>query len=437
MIPTSYKELITKYASSAIFKNFFTTLSGTTLAQAIQVLAAPILTYYYSTEIFGVFTLYFSVANSIAVIATLRYELAIMLPEKEDDAKQLVNISLLMTLGLSILTLLVMLVSRSYWATWLDASDLNLFLLLAAFSVLSTGIFQTLIMFATRKEQFKRSSYMRVVQSLTFASFPVVFYYLGFHSSGLVIGYVVSQVVTTFIFSLVSLRVISSAIHIWNWNAMRSQMIRYKGFPGFNSLHAFMDMVQVSVMNFLIAILYGQAALGLYSMAYRVLRAPLGIIGSAISQVLYQKMSDNYNKGISNYTLYRSTVKGIGLFSIPLFSLIALIAPAAFGFFLGAGWVEAGWYAVYMTPLFIFTFISSPLSHLPNINSKQGTFLTMVFSINLFAFSFFYILSIFSGIIYFSLLAYSIIWMLGSLAILYWFKQLSQKSLQFNSETDE
>ncbi|MBU6204955.1 MAG: oligosaccharide flippase family protein [Bacteroidetes bacterium] len=428
MIPHSLKESFKNKAKSALFRNIITTISGTTIAQAIQVLAAPLLTYFYSTELFGVFTLYFSIASTIIVIATLRYELAIMLPDSDEDALQLINVSVCLTVMLSVISFLFFYLSSAYWATWLEVPELALYIPYVALSVLSSGIFQAMIVYITRQKNFRLVSVLRVLQALSFAITPVLFYYLGYESSGLVYGYIGSQVMSALIIILVTYQILIRAFKLWNIGAMRMLMVRYKGFPGFNSLHAFSDMLQNSIINFLINAFYGQTALGLYSMAYRVLRAPLGIIGTAISQVLYQKMSENFNAGQGNAVIFDKSVRYTSIFSVPLFLIIDIIAPASFAWILGEEWREAGWYVIFLSPLFLVTFVVSPLSHLPNISGYQGRFLMMITTINALSLILFSAFSSINHSIYYALLVYSLTWMFGYIILLKWFHQLSHKS---------
>jgi O-antigen/teichoic acid export membrane protein len=51
------------------------------LGQAITVLVSPILTRLYTPEDFGVFGVYASILGIVTVVASLRYEYALPLPE--------------------------------------------------------------------------------------------------------------------------------------------------------------------------------------------------------------------------------------------------------------------------------------------------------------------------------------------------------------------
>ena len=80
--------------------NVLTLMTGTTIAQAIPIAISPILTRIYTPEDFGVFALFLAITGVFSVVASGRYELALMLPRKEEDA---INI---FALGMMIIVLL-------------------------------------------------------------------------------------------------------------------------------------------------------------------------------------------------------------------------------------------------------------------------------------------------------------------------------------------
>ena len=92
---------------SEFSRNVLTLMTGTTIAQAIPIAISPILTRIYAPEDFGMFALYMSVASIISVIATGRYELAIMLPKKDEDAVNIVALSIIISFFVSFISLLI------------------------------------------------------------------------------------------------------------------------------------------------------------------------------------------------------------------------------------------------------------------------------------------------------------------------------------------
>src|SRR5690606_9512079 len=91
-------------------RNVATLISGSAVAQAIPVAISPILTRIYTPEEFGIFATYLGIAAIASVLVTGRYELAIMLPERDEDAIQVAALSLLLTFVVSLFLLVVAIV---------------------------------------------------------------------------------------------------------------------------------------------------------------------------------------------------------------------------------------------------------------------------------------------------------------------------------------
>ena len=75
---------------SEFSKNVLTLMTGTTIAQTIPVAISPILTRIYTPEDFGIFAIYLAITAILGNIVSGRYELAIMIPKKDEDAINLI-----------------------------------------------------------------------------------------------------------------------------------------------------------------------------------------------------------------------------------------------------------------------------------------------------------------------------------------------------------
>ena len=80
---------------SEFVRNFLTLMTGNVIAQLIPVLASPALTRLFSPAEFGLLGLFMIITNSFSVVGAARFEFAIMLPEKDEDAKNVFALSLL------------------------------------------------------------------------------------------------------------------------------------------------------------------------------------------------------------------------------------------------------------------------------------------------------------------------------------------------------
>src|SRR5690606_10969368 len=96
-------------------------LSGSTaVGQVVVILASPILARLYTPEDFGTLGVIASLLGIISVIASLRYQLAIPIPEDDEEASQLVVASAGIVLLFSGITVLLMHVWGDIISLWLN-----------------------------------------------------------------------------------------------------------------------------------------------------------------------------------------------------------------------------------------------------------------------------------------------------------------------------
>ena len=100
------KRAIRTIWNSEFFKNVATLISGTSIAQAFSVIIYIFLSRIYTEEDFGVFGLYMNILNITIIFSTAKYELAILLPKSEKESLNLLGLSGLISVGVSLILLL-------------------------------------------------------------------------------------------------------------------------------------------------------------------------------------------------------------------------------------------------------------------------------------------------------------------------------------------
>ncbi|MCS5582709.1 MAG: oligosaccharide flippase family protein, partial [Pseudomonadales bacterium] len=117
---------------------------GTAAGQLIVIAASPILTRLYSPEDFGMLAVYGGVLGILGVIASLRYQLAIPLPDTDREALHIVALSLLIVgLMTGIVWLAVVLAGQEFVAL-LNTPELAEYLWLLPVGLFLVGVFQVL-----------------------------------------------------------------------------------------------------------------------------------------------------------------------------------------------------------------------------------------------------------------------------------------------------
>ncbi|BAF71056.1 lipopolysaccharide biosynthesis protein [Sulfurovum sp. NBC37-1] len=360
---------------SEFSRNVLTLMTGTTIAQSIPIAISPILTRIYTPEDFGVFALYMSIASLFSVMATGRYELAIMLPEKDSDAINIVALSIIISFFISFISFIVIYVFNAKITDLLGNPEIATWLYFIPVAVLLTGIYQSLNYWSNRKKQYKRLAASRVIQSGTTAAVNLGMGLGGFGSSGLILGSVLGQGVTTTILGKL----------VWQEDRQRLLQIKtvkifslakkHKKLPIYNLPNAIIDGFRLSGISILIAKFFTAATLGQFSLAFKMVQTPMSLISSSLSQVFYQKVSSSKRSD-----LYRIVVRFIlkaSLVAIPVFLFIYLFADDIFVFIFGENWKLAGEAASVLTPWLFLNFISSPLGTILIVLNKQEVILNV------------------------------------------------------------
>ena len=347
-------------------------MTGTVIGQLIPILASPFLTRLYSGEQFGVFALYMSISSFFSLLASARYDVAIVLPAEQKKAVNLLGLSLLIAVIITIVSFLMMEICSTGFSLWFNEPRLTFYLKLVPLSVISMGVYQALSNWALREKKFRTISASRIIQSVFTVVVSLILAFTSEFYHGLIFGFIAGQIAGAI---FISFAVLSSNPVEWsaiNRGEMKSVAKEYESFPRVNTAHVMLDGFQNNGITFLISLLFGNLVLGWYSLSYRILRAPLAFIGAAFSQVLYQQMSEMKNQGITLRPIVIQNLKKITLIGLPFFFMIILFAPVLFKIFFGTDWEKAGVLAQLMSPWLFLNFLTSPVSQIPNILNRQS-----------------------------------------------------------------
>ncbi|MEA2018328.1 MAG: oligosaccharide flippase family protein [Campylobacterota bacterium] len=358
---------------SEFSRNVLTLMTGTTIAQAIPFALSPIITRIYSPEDFGMFALYFSILGLVGVIATARYEIAIVLPKTDEDAINILALSLSITIFLTLLVSILIFFFKDSVLDLFNATDIGSLLYLMPLSLLLVGFYNSFNYWSNRKKRFKNISNSRVIQSLGTGSGQIGFGTSGIFG-GMILGNIIGSIFSTTILIKKFIQNDTLLIKNIDKNKAIEQMKIYKDFPLVNSFHVFSDVAKTSLSVMLISAYFGSAVLGFYALSIRVLQAPLGIIGSSFGQVLYQRFNTAKENNETIYDIAKNVMIKLILFALPIFITLYFISPELFAFVFGEKWRVAGEYTQILLPYLFMNFLISPISQIPIILNKQKQF---------------------------------------------------------------
>ena len=362
---------------SEFSRNVLTLMTGTTIAQAIPIAISPILTRIYTPEDFGLFALYISIALLFATAATGRYELAIMLPKKESDAVNIVFLSLLITLIITLLTLFIVFFFNQSITNILGNQDISSWLYFIPFTVFFMGLYQSLNYWNNRKKEYKRLAISRVVQSGVTGGANLGMGGLQFGASGLIVGNIIGQSLSTlYLFNHVY-KEDSRSIRFFNKIKIIALLKKYKKLPLLNMPNVLIDNFRLSGINILIAKFFTTSTLGQFALAWKMVQTPMSVIGKSLSQVFFQKIASVKRDEL--YAIIKKFIVKASLVALPIFLIIYFFSVDIFSFVFGENWSEAGEAASVMSPWLFLNFLTSPLSQIFIILNKQE--IMLIFSI--------------------------------------------------------
>jgi O-antigen/teichoic acid export membrane protein len=343
---------------------------GTALGQAITVLASLILTRLYKPEDFGILAVYSSILGILSVVASWRYELAIPLPERDEDAVNLVALSLgivvLMTLVVGLGTWLL----ENHIVHWLNAPGLRAYLWLLPIGMLLVGSYQVFNYWAIRKKAFGIIARTKLYQGFGTSFTQVLSGFLNPSPLGLLLGQIVGQSAGVSSLFKTFWKPNGNFLHVINSTNLSKILRRYRSFPLFSSWAGVFNTLSMQLPTLMISSLFGVRITGFYMLAYRVLWMPTQLLSQATTQVLLSAGSEARRQGnISN--LVTSSFKRLVLVGLPYFVFIGLIAPELTMLVFGEDWRETGVMIQWLTPWIFLVFITSPLSAFSVVLEKQ------------------------------------------------------------------
>lgn len=343
---------------------------GAALGQAVTVLASPILTRLYGPDDFGVMAVYVSLLSIFSVIASLRYQLAIPLPEKDEEAANV------LALSLGIVLLMSAFVGVGVWffaeqiIGWVNAPALRPYLWLLPVGMGMVGTYKVFNYWAVRKQAFARIARTKINQGLGSVFTQIGLGLLKLGPIGLLVGQIVGQAAGTTTLATLAWKQDAKALKVVTPRGMCRMASRYRRFPLFSSWSGVLNTLSVQVPTLMLSFFFGSAITGLYALSHRVMSLPLQLIGQAIAQVFFPTAVEAHRKG-SIATTTEAIFKRLVLIGIPALLLTGLAAPELFAVIFGKEWREAGIYAQWLTPWMFLVFVSSPLSMLPSVMEKQ------------------------------------------------------------------
>lgn len=366
---------------SEFSRNVLTLMTGTTIAQAIPIAISPILTRIYTPEDFGVYSLFISILYILASFITAKYELAIMIPKKDEDAINIFALGFIITFLISILTLIFIIFFSSYLIGFLKNDNIGFWLYFIPISIFFTGIYNILYYFNNRRKNYTDIKNTTILKSIILAIFQLSVGYIKTGPAGLISGQLFSIIFANLkLFKNVfSDKNIISKISILKIYALAK---KYRKFPLYVATGSIFDNISRNLTTILISVFYGLTTAGFYSMSKRIMDLPIALAGDSIRQVFFKEFLKQKLDVKDLMIIFLKTLKYLLLIGFVFFSGLYLIVEDLFAFVFGETWRIAGTYTKIMIPLFFIRFVVETIMPIDTVMEKQNYY--FIFNLILF-----------------------------------------------------
>jgi len=356
---------------SEFFRNVATLISGTSLAQAFSVVIYIVLSRIYTEEDFGVFGLYMNILNITIIFATAKYELAILLPKSEKESFNLLGLSSLISVSVSLLLMVLVVSLNPLLCKWFGSDQISVWLYFIPLSTLLVGWFTSFRNYSNRQKRYKLIAGANIGQSVSNSLMKLGLGFLIAGAAGLIFGVIFGQLVGFLIFLVVHWRYNASKIAWIKWSEMKRLGKQYSLFPRYNMWQGLINNLSGAFPVFILSAYFSTGIAGFYTFGYMILYRPVNLIANAFYQVMFQRFVEKQHQEASILNEVKLFIKRTFQVLIIPFVLMGFFAPQVFGFIFGSAWVEAGRYAQILLPWIFMVSLVMPLSFIPDLYKKQ------------------------------------------------------------------
>jgi O-antigen/teichoic acid export membrane protein len=345
---------------------------GTALGQAIILLAAPVLTRLYAPSDFGAFAVYSSLLFTFAVVVSLRFDLAILLPADDGEAASVLRLSRRAAMVMALLVGGLLAAAAPWIAEVTDTPAVAHGLWMLPLGLWGAGSFQALNAWTLRRRAFRSTAAGQVSQAGGRAGSQIAF---GFGGLGLgllagdALGRAIGAVTLTWHATRGGPQVRAPKPTL----PMRVVASKYRRFPLLSSWAALVSQAGFQAPAFLLAALYGPKVAGWYALGQRVVAMPTVLLGSSIAQVYLQRAAALARTDARKVRRLFFRAAGLLLVvGVLPFGILALAGPRLFGFVFGPGWEETGRFLQVLSGMLLVQFVVVPLSQTLHLLQRQG-----------------------------------------------------------------
>ncbi|MCG8449224.1 MAG: oligosaccharide flippase family protein, partial [Pirellulales bacterium] len=341
---------------------------GAGLAQVALICFSPVLSRMYAPEAFATFALFAVIAHLLSIAGSGRYEMALMLPEKDVEA----GCALIMAGGLPLVVTVIGYLGMIICT--LAGASLKLWVWTVPVGALVFAWGTVTLRWQARKQRFSAIAHAEMVAVAISLTFQLTAGMLANQASGmyLVAGQLLGRMAAVgFLWQTMKEDWLSFKDVVSRRKVLKTAK-DYIHFPLFSSTASLIGKVNQEVPKLMLAAFFSSHALGSFALCTRALNTPTSLVGRAIGDVFFPWISKSRNNTSKTREMLLY-VCGASLLLILGPALVLFFwAEQLFVFVFGEQWALAGAYARLLIPVLIAQFVVQPVALALHAFEKQS-----------------------------------------------------------------
>ncbi len=350
-------------------RNVSKLLLANVVAQAIGLAVYPLLTRLYAPEDFGLLNLFTALGGVFVILSTLDWHKAIVLPQRDEDARAVAQLALFAVAALTIFLLLTIPLSHPI-AQLFNSPQLAAYYWMLPFYVCLVGVWNILNYCFIRRKTYGGIGGYAVAQSLFSVGYKTAFGYGGLLQGGLIYSTLLSPL-CALLAIFIPIKNNLRTLFVGTTTPLRQVASTYSNFPKYSLPHTLINNIAYQLPVLLLTPFFGTRLVGFWSMAILLSFTPVNMITNALHQVFYQKTTEQVNLRQSIRHFYRNFTLYALAIIIPFFIALWFVLPSLTRWMLGDEWRITGEYIRWLLLWLVPKILCASTGYLFDVFGKQ------------------------------------------------------------------
>jgi O-antigen/teichoic acid export membrane protein len=347
------------------------------IAGGITMLTLPIITQIFSVSDLGKYQMLLSIIMIFGVVASLKFETAMVLPKDNEMSGLLFQLSIFV---LILFTVTIAFINYFFYETLMESFNgkvLSKISMLIPIGIFFYGLLEIIKYGLIRMKKFNDYAKVQLYKVVITQSSAIGVGLFYPHFISLFGSYLIGFIIVSILFFKKSFH---SVTHL-TAKSIKYLVVQYKKFPIINSSMVFINTLSNELPVFFLGKFFSLEMVGFYMLANKMAVLPMNLLGTSVTKVYLQKASDSYNHSPRQLSVvYKKTVKRLVTIGFIPFLCLGIFAPIMTKFIFGSEWYFSGVIMQILALSMFLRFTTSPISSTFTILNKQeiALFLTII-----------------------------------------------------------